>query len=50
MKITNKLGLPDMLQRAVEKEYTYRDKRYSITSLLDPDRALMLMRGFSVFF
>jgi hypothetical protein len=44
MKITNKLNLPDMLQRAVEKEYTYRDKRYSITSLLDPDRVLMLKR------
>lgn len=44
MKITNKLGLPDMLQRAVEKEYSYRDKRYSITSLLDPDRVLMLKR------
>ena len=25
MIITNKLGLPDMLQRAVEKEYTYRN-------------------------
>lgn len=44
MKITNKLNLPDMLQRAVEREYTYRDKRYSITSLLDPDRVLMLKR------
>lgn len=44
MKITNKLNLPDMLQRAVEKEYTYKDKRYSITSLLDPDRVIMLKR------
>lgn len=44
MKITNKLGLPDMLQRTVEKEYVYRDKRYSITSLLDPDRVVMLKR------
>ena len=47
MKITNKLGLPDMLQRAAEKEYTYRDKRYSITSLLDPDRVLMLKRRYN---
>lgn len=47
MKITNKLNLPDMLQRAVEKEYTYRDKRYSITSLLDPDRVLMLKRRYN---
>jgi hypothetical protein len=47
MKITNKLGLPDMLQRAVEKEYVYRDKRYSITSLLDPDRVIMLKRRYN---
>lgn len=47
MKITNKLGLPDMLQRAVEREYKYRDKRYSITSLLDPDRVLMLKRRYN---
>lgn len=47
MKITNKLNLPDMLQRAVEKEYEYRDKRYSITSLLDPDRVLMLKRRYN---
>ena len=47
MIITNKLGLPDMLQRAVEKEYAYRDKRYSITSLLDPDRVLMLKRRYN---
>lgn len=47
MKITNKLGLPDMLQRAVEKEYVYREKRYSITSLLDPDRVLMLKRRYN---
>lgn len=47
MKITNNLGLPDMLQRAVEREYTYRDKRYSITSLLDPDRVLMLKRRYN---
>ena len=44
MKITTKLNLPDMLVRAVEKDYQYRDKRYSITSLLDPDRVLMLKR------
>lgn len=47
MKITNKLGLPDMLQRAVEKEYTYVDKRYSITSLLETNRALMLKRRYN---
>ena len=47
MKITNKLGLPDMLQRAVERKYKYRDKRYSITSLLDSDRVLMLKRRYN---
>lgn len=47
MKITNKLGLPDMLQRAVENEYQYKDKRYSITSLLDPDRVIMLKRRYN---
>ena len=47
MKITNKLNLPDMLQRAVEREYEYRDKRYSITSLLDSDRVLMLKRRYN---
>ena len=47
MKITNKLMLPDMLQRAVEREYKYRPKRYSITSLLDSDRVLMLKRRYN---
>lgn len=47
MKITNNLNLPDMLVRAVEKDYEYRDKRYSITSLLDPDRVLMLKRRYN---
>lgn len=47
MKITNNLNLPDMLVRAVQKEYTYKDKRYSITSLLDPDRVLMLKRRYN---
>ena len=47
MLITNRLELPDMLQRACQKEYTYRDKRYSITSLLETDRALMLKRRYN---
>lgn len=36
-----------MLVRAVEKEYVYRDKRYSITSLLEPDRIVMLKRRYN---
>lgn len=47
MRITNFYNLPDMLVRAVEKEYEYRDKRYSITSLLDPDRVIMLKRRYN---
>jgi len=47
MKITNKLLLPDMLQRSIEKEYTYQEKRYSITSLLDPIRTMMLKRRYN---
>jgi hypothetical protein len=42
--ITNKKGLPEQLVRAVEKEYTYQPKRYSITSLLDTHRILQLKR------
>jgi len=44
MRITNELKLPDMLVRATEREYVYRDKRYSITSLLDPERVIILKR------
>lgn len=43
-KITNKKGLPEQLVRAVEREYTYQPKRYSITSLLDTHRILQLKR------
>jgi hypothetical protein len=43
-KITNKKGLPEQLVRAVEREYTYQEKRYSITSLLDTHRILQLKR------
>ncbi len=43
-KITNKKHLPTQLVRAVEREYTYQPKRYSITSLLDTHRILQLKR------
>jgi hypothetical protein len=42
--ITNKKNLPEQLVRAVEREYTYQPKRYSITSLLDTHRILQLKR------
>lgn len=47
MKITNLHDMPDMLVRAVEKEYIYRDKRYSITSLLEPQRIIALKRRYN---
>ena len=34
MKITNKLGLPQPLVEAVNKEYQYKPKQYSVTALL----------------
>ena len=45
-KITNRKGLPEQLVRAVEREYTYQPKRYSITSLLDTHRILQLKRRY----
>ena len=47
MKITNIHNMPDMLVRAVEKAYVYRDKRYSITSLLEPSRIIALKRRYN---
>lgn len=44
MKITNKLGLPDPFVQAVSKEYQYKDKRYSVTTLLSSEREIMLRR------
>jgi hypothetical protein len=46
MKITNKKNLPSQLQRALEREYTYKDKRYSVTSLLNPTRQTQLVRRY----
>lgn len=34
MRITNNLGLPQPLVSAVEREYTYKPKQYSVTALL----------------
>lgn len=44
MIITNKKNLPSQLQRALEREYTYQEKRYSVTSLLNPVRQTLLTR------
>ena len=44
MKITNNLGLPQPFVSAVEREYTYKDKRYSTTAILKGVREAILQR------
>lgn len=44
MKITNNMKLPQPFVDAVNSDYQYRDKRYSVTTLLKPTREIMLMR------
>lgn len=44
MKITNKQGLPQPFVDAVSKEYTYKEKRYSVTTLLNSEREIILKR------
>ena len=44
MKITNKQGLPQPFVDAVSREYTYKPKRYSVTTLLNSEREIMLKR------
>lgn len=47
MKISNNFGFPSSIVRAVEKEYTYQDKRYSVTTLLQTDREMILKRRYN---
>ena len=47
MKISNNFGFPTSIVRAVEKEYTYQDKRYSVTTLLQTDREMILKRRYN---
>lgn len=44
MRITNKLGLPQPLVSAVEREHEYTPKRYSVTSILKGIREAILQR------
>lgn len=44
MKITNKNKLPQPFVDAVSKEYKYKEKRYSVTTLLKSEREIMLQR------
>ncbi len=44
MNITNKLGLPQPFSDAVTKEYKYKDKQYSVTTILKDVREILLTR------
>ena len=46
MKITNNLGLPQPFVEAVTREYTYKDKQYSVTALLKGVCQTMLERRY----
>lgn len=47
MKITNKNNLPQPFVDAVSKEYQYKDKRYSVTALLNSEREIILKRRYN---
>lgn len=44
MIITNKLKLPQAFVSAVEREYEYKDKQYSVTTILKDIREILLTR------
>ncbi len=44
MKITNKYGLPQAFVTMAESDYQYKDKRYSVSSLLKGTREIILER------
>lgn len=44
MKINNKLNLPRPFVSAVTKEYEYKDKQYSVTTILKDVREILLTR------
>lgn len=44
MRITNNLGLPQPFVSAVEREYEYKDRRYSTTAILKGVREAILQR------
>lgn len=44
MKIKNKLNLPQPFVSAVTKEYEYKDKQYSVTTILKDVREILLTR------
>lgn len=46
MKITNKYNLPNAIVRSLESDYEYKEKRYSVTTLLNPVRETLLKRRY----
>lgn len=44
MKITNNLNLPQPFVEAVNRNYEYKDKRYSVTSILKGNKEIILTR------
>lgn len=44
MIISNKMNLPQPFVDAVSEEYKYKEKRYSVTTLLKSEREIMLQR------
>lgn len=44
MKITNKLNFPQPFTDAVTKEYQYKDKQYSVTTILKDIKEILLTR------
>lgn len=44
MKITNEMNLPTPFVDAVSRDYEYKDKRYSVTSMLKGNREILLTR------
>ena len=47
MKITNVLGLPQPFVDAVKREYSYKPKQYSVTSLLKGTMQAILERRYA---
>lgn len=46
MRITNKLGLPEAFVKMAETDYQYKEKQYSVTSLLRGIRETILLRRY----
>lgn len=47
MKITNKLGLPSAFVNIANEQREYKDKHYSVTTILKPTRMILLDRRYN---